>query len=66
MTKQAINSRLDQLEKKQQTKARPLYVILQDGEPVPEGVKAYHPDASPDLWDEPEEPITALDSAKDK
>lgn len=51
MSKQAINKRLEHLEAKQETKTRPPYVIVEDGEPCPEGVKCYHPDASPDLWD---------------
>jgi hypothetical protein len=28
------------------------YVIVSDGDEIPEGVKAYSPEASPDLWDE--------------
>ena len=51
MTNQAINKRLAQLEKQQETQARLPYLIVKDGDPIPEGVKCYHPDASPDLWD---------------
>ena len=46
--------RLDDLEKKQDTKDIPLWIVLEDGEPVPEGmehVKRYSPLANPDSWD---------------
>jgi hypothetical protein len=51
----AINKRLDDLEKSQDTKGKPLWIVLEDGEPIPEGmegVKIYSPLAHPDLWDE--------------
>jgi hypothetical protein len=28
------------------------YVVVNDGDEIPEGVKAYSPEANPDLWDE--------------
>ena len=52
MNKATINRRLAQLEKQHETQDLPPYLIIEDGEPVPEGVKCYGPDANPDLWDE--------------
>jgi hypothetical protein len=47
-------SRLKRLEKHKQPKdTGPAYVIVKDGDPIPEGVKCYSPEANPDLWDEP-------------
>lgn len=48
-----IKSRLDDLETKKTISEKPAWVIVKDGEEPPEGVKAYSPEANPDLWDEP-------------
>jgi hypothetical protein len=48
-----INKRVEELERKQPKQSGPGYVIVEDDEPIPPGVKAYSPEANPDLWDEP-------------
>jgi hypothetical protein len=50
-----INKRLEDLERERKIESVPLWIVLEDGEPVPEGmegVKIYSPLAHPDLWDE--------------
>jgi len=48
-----IRRRIEDLENKNDHLSIELpYVIVKDGEPIPEGVKAYSPLANPDLWDE--------------
>jgi hypothetical protein len=47
-----INKRVEELERKQPKQSGPGYVIVEDDEPIPPGVKAYSPEANPDLWDE--------------
>lgn len=51
MTK-ILKARVEKLENQREAHEKPLYVVAGDGEAVPEGVKCYSPDASPDVWDE--------------
>jgi ribosomal protein L39E len=51
----SIKSRISKLEKKKANQTKPAWVIVKDGDPIPEGVKCYHPSVSPDLWDEDNE-----------
>jgi hypothetical protein len=49
----AIKARIEKLEAMLSKRDELLpYVIVSDGDEIPEGVKAYSPEASPDLWDE--------------
>jgi len=47
-----LKSRIRNLEKQKAKQNKPAWVIVKDGDPIPEGVKAYSPEANPDLWDE--------------
>jgi len=51
MSKQTIDNRLEKLERLQSSQQRPPWLIVNDGDPIPDGVKCYHPDVNPDLWD---------------
>jgi len=48
-----LNRRIEELEKQKKQENKPAWVIVySDDQVIPEGVKAYAPEADPDLWDE--------------
>jgi hypothetical protein len=49
--KKNVEGRLLRLEATRQAHDDPAWVVFQDGEEVPEGVKGYHASIDPDLWD---------------
>jgi len=50
-----LKSRIEKLEvasSKGDYEKSPWVIVYSDDDEIPEGVKAYHPDANPDLWDD--------------
>lgn len=60
MTKN-IRSRIEKLENTSIKNDVPLWVIAySDDDEIPEGVKAYHPNANPDMWDDDFEDLNGV------